>query len=81
HLHLARSLSLAAPSSLPLDLDPSRSARISPARRSPPPDPALAKDSEQDTLTNITLSYTFYPVSEPDRPVADSANSEQSGHI
>ena len=44
-------------------------------------DPALAKDSEQDTLTNITLSYTFYPVSEPDRPVADSANSEQSGHI
>ena len=25
-------------------------------------DPKLAKDSEQDTLNNITLSYTFYPV-------------------
>src|ERR1700761_4167430 len=25
-------------------------------------DPKLAKDSEQDTLSSITLSYTFYPV-------------------
>ena len=30
-------------------------------------DPKLAKDSEQDTLNTITLSYTFYPVREPDR--------------
>jgi len=44
-------------------------------------DPKLAKDSEQDTLTNITLSYTFYPVHEPDQPVAESANSDKSGHI
>ena len=32
-------------------------------------DPKLAKDSEQDTLNNITLSYTFYPVATPERPV------------
>ena len=43
-------------------------------------DPKLAKDSEQDTLNNITLSYTFYPVSAPEQPVAESAAaSEKSG--
>jgi len=36
-------------------------------------DPKLAKDSEQDTLRDITLSYTFYPVREPVEPVAVSA--------
>jgi cytochrome c oxidase assembly protein subunit 11 len=36
-------------------------------------DPKLAKDSEQDTLKDITLSYTFYPVREPEQPVAESA--------
>ena len=35
-------------------------------------DPKLAKDSEQDTLTNITLSYTFYPAATPERPVASA---------
>jgi cytochrome c oxidase assembly protein subunit 11 len=55
-------------------------------------DPKLAKDSEQDTLSNITLSYTFYPVREPQQPVAQGASSlrspasvdggvELSGHI
>jgi cytochrome c oxidase assembly protein subunit 11 len=31
-------------------------------------DPALAKDSEQDGLNTITLSYTFYPVHESETP-------------
>jgi cytochrome c oxidase assembly protein subunit 11 len=44
-------------------------------------DPKLAKDSEQNTLKDITLSYTFYPVREPERPVAESANPDKSGHI
>jgi cytochrome c oxidase assembly protein subunit 11 len=35
-------------------------------------DPKLAKDSEQDTLNNITLSYTFYPAATPERPVASA---------
>jgi len=34
-------------------------------------DPALAKDSELDDLNTITLSYSFYAVREPARPVAD----------
>ncbi len=36
-------------------------------------DPKLAKDSEQDGTNMITLSYTFYPVREPEQPVAASA--------
>ena len=44
-------------------------------------DPELAKDSEQDTLNNITLSYTFYPVREPEQPVAEGATAEKSGRI
>jgi cytochrome c oxidase assembly protein subunit 11 len=35
-------------------------------------DPKLVKDSEMDTLKDITLSYTFYPVREPEQPVAAS---------
>jgi cytochrome c oxidase assembly protein subunit 11 len=37
-------------------------------------DPALVKDWEQDGLNTITLSYTFYPLREPARPVADGAS-------
>jgi cytochrome c oxidase assembly protein subunit 11 len=33
-------------------------------------DPKLAKDSEQDGLSTITLSYTFYPVHLPGPPAA-----------
>jgi cytochrome c oxidase assembly protein subunit 11 len=36
-------------------------------------DPALAQDSDQDTLTTITLSYTFYPVRQGEPPRAESA--------
>jgi cytochrome c oxidase assembly protein subunit 11 len=43
-------------------------------------DPKLAQDSEQDTLTNITLSYTFYPVNDPEPAVVEGATSQKSGH-
>jgi cytochrome c oxidase assembly protein subunit 11 len=34
-------------------------------------DPSLVKDHDQDELNTITLSYTFYPVREPVKPVAE----------
>jgi cytochrome c oxidase assembly protein subunit 11 len=36
-------------------------------------DPKLADDSEQDRVSTITLSYTFYPAREPEAPVNESA--------
>jgi len=36
-------------------------------------DPTLVKDSDQDDLNTITLSYTFFPLREPDRPAAANA--------
>ena len=44
-------------------------------------DPKLADDAEQNGVKNITLSYTFFPVRVPDRPVAESANPDKSGRI
>jgi cytochrome c oxidase assembly protein subunit 11 len=44
-------------------------------------DPKLAKDSELDGTNTITLSYTFYPVREPEQPVSESAAQEKSGRI
>ena len=34
-------------------------------------DASLGKDTELDDLNTITLSYSFYPVREPAKPVAD----------
>ena len=44
-------------------------------------DPALAKDSDQDDLNTITLSYTFYPLRDPQRPVADNATLPAPGRL
>jgi len=44
-------------------------------------DAKLATDAEENAVNNITLSYTFFPVRVSDRPVAESANSDKSGHI
>jgi cytochrome c oxidase assembly protein subunit 11 len=44
-------------------------------------DSNLAKDSDQNTLNTITLSYTFYAAETPVKPVAESAVPEKSGHI
>jgi len=44
-------------------------------------DPKLAKDYELDGVSTITLSYTFYPVREPEQPVTQSAAQEKSGRI
>ncbi|MGC1694372.1 MAG: cytochrome c oxidase assembly protein [Pseudolabrys sp.] len=41
-------------------------------------DPAIAKDHEQDTLDTITLSYTFYRLSEQERPVAETPDKKSS---
>ncbi|MGH6663811.1 MAG: cytochrome c oxidase assembly protein [Pseudolabrys sp.] len=41
-------------------------------------DPSIVKDSDQDTLTTITLSYTFYRLPEEERPVAETPNSNSS---
>lgn len=44
-------------------------------------DAKLAEDSEQNGVNDITLSYTFFPVQEPEQGVAEGNNSEKSGHI
>jgi cytochrome c oxidase assembly protein subunit 11 len=42
-------------------------------------DPALAQDSEQDGLDTITLSYTMYPVRQPDPPRAQNRATPAAG--
>ena len=42
-------------------------------------DPGLAKDSEQDGLTTITLSYTMYPVRQPEPSRVDRGGAGAPG--
>jgi len=42
-------------------------------------DPALVKDAEQDSLDAITLSYTMYPVRQPEAPRVDRGSPRQGG--
>jgi cytochrome c oxidase assembly protein subunit 11 len=45
-------------------------------------DPALVKDSENDGLNTITLSYTFYPVRDPaPKPLAASEPDKRKGTL
>ncbi len=44
-------------------------------------DPALAKDADGADLDTITLSYTFYPQRESQRPVAEAAPASRPGRI
>ena len=45
-------------------------------------DPALAKDSDNDTLKTITLSYTFYPVRDPaPKPLAAGEGDKRKGNL
>jgi cytochrome c oxidase assembly protein subunit 11 len=45
-------------------------------------DPALAKDSENDALKTITLSYTFYPVRDPaPKPLAAGEGDRRKGNL
>jgi cytochrome c oxidase assembly protein subunit 11 len=45
-------------------------------------DPALAADSENDSLNTITLSYTFYPVRDPaPKPVAAGELDKRKGSL
>ena len=38
-------------------------------------DPSIVKDHDQDDLNTITLSYTFYRLREPERPVAETPDN------
>jgi cytochrome c oxidase assembly protein subunit 11 len=44
-------------------------------------DPAMLKDADEADTNTITLSYTFYQVRNPQRPVADSTPPATPGRI
>jgi cytochrome c oxidase assembly protein subunit 11 len=41
-------------------------------------DPSIVKDHDQDNLNTITLSYTFYRLRGPERPVAEAPETNSS---
>jgi len=43
-------------------------------------DPAMANDPDAQIRDSITLSYTFYPQREPQRPVADRSAGARTGN-
>jgi cytochrome c oxidase assembly protein subunit 11 len=45
-------------------------------------DPSLVKDSDNDGLNTITLSYTFYPVRDPvSEPLAATEPDKRKGDL
>jgi cytochrome c oxidase assembly protein subunit 11 len=42
-------------------------------------DPAMARDADVASVDTITLSHTFYPQREPQRPLADGGRAGQPG--
>jgi cytochrome c oxidase assembly protein subunit 11 len=44
-------------------------------------DPALAADAEHDQLKTITLSYTFYPMRDEQKPVAAQTADKRNGNL
>jgi cytochrome c oxidase assembly protein subunit 11 len=45
-------------------------------------DPSIVGDSENDGLSTITLSYTFYPVRDPaSKPVAEGEPDKPKGSL
>src|ERR1700722_17266307 len=45
-------------------------------------DPSIVKDSDNDGLNTITLSYTFYPLREPTaKPLAPSESDKAKGNL
>jgi cytochrome c oxidase assembly protein subunit 11 len=45
-------------------------------------DPSIVKDSDNDGLNTITLSYTFYPVRDPEpQPVASRETEQRKGNL